>query len=425
MHSYPYEGHRQIYSFYTELIGLEAFISSSSLFVLIQDQQEVVYAELKDCEDLIDGYWHSLTIVHTGQRPSRFTSALTCHLSVYIDGFLRKEIADLKYVSLINESINWASVGSPSQQRRSSIGKVKSDSLSMTLAKSIQPFAGFFSSKARKDIPRSFNQHAMTIASHSRDALFGPSNSLFGQMSCVWMLAETLDERLVKHLHTMGPDFCHYSQTPVSTGTGASLSETIIEMLSTRSLVVYHPLACNGQVCVDVSGSPSPLHGRLINGSSLRLNSFAQSLFNIGGCSVLYTLLEFFSAEHLDTNPAASIIHLIHQVISSTAAMTEEFHIEVLGDYLERLPSLLIDEQFLLSIEQITESSRFLDASNALPRQLIEHVLLNFSIWSRANLSIRRAHLEYLVKYIKIEKKFERETFGVQFFLDILSEHFK
>ena len=74
MNSYPYEGRRQIYSFYSDSIGLESFIRNSSIVILITDHREVVYIELNECDDLIDGYWHSLTIVHTAQRPSLFVS---------------------------------------------------------------------------------------------------------------------------------------------------------------------------------------------------------------------------------------------------------------------------------------------------------------------------------------------------------------
>ncbi|CAF4838736.1 unnamed protein product, partial [Rotaria socialis] len=65
----------QIYSFYSDPMGLESFIRSSSLFVSISDHRELVYIELNDCNDLIDGCWHSLTIVHKAQRPSLFGSA--------------------------------------------------------------------------------------------------------------------------------------------------------------------------------------------------------------------------------------------------------------------------------------------------------------------------------------------------------------
>ena len=104
--TYPYDARRQIYSFYSDSIGLESFICNSSIFILISDRRELVYIEINECDDLIDGCWHSLTIVHTAQRPSLFVAAFqtvsTCYLTIYIDGLLKKQVKDFKYVS-INE----------------------------------------------------------------------------------------------------------------------------------------------------------------------------------------------------------------------------------------------------------------------------------------------------------------------------------
>jgi hypothetical protein len=209
VHSYPYEGRRQIYSFYSESFGLESFLRNSSIFILITDQHELVYVELNDCDDLIDGTWHSLTIVHTGQRPSLFVSTLTCHLTIYIDGLLRKEVKDFKYLSFSNGPLLLSSIGSPSQRPKESILKMRNDSLSATLAKTIQPFKGFFSSKtrhsiARKDNQTFYSQHMMVIDPNSQDTIFGQSISLYGQLASVWILIETLDSIQVKHLHAMG-----------------------------------------------------------------------------------------------------------------------------------------------------------------------------------------------------------------------------
>ncbi|CAF3073178.1 unnamed protein product [Rotaria socialis] len=128
----------------------------SSLFVSISDHRELVYIELNDCNDLIDGCWHSLTIVHKAQRPSLFGSAFQtaqlCHLTIYIDGLIRKEIKDFKYISFPNDSINLASIGSPSQRPKSSVLKMKTKSLSTTIAKSIQPLKRLLSSKTKNSV---------------------------------------------------------------------------------------------------------------------------------------------------------------------------------------------------------------------------------------------------------------------------------
>lgn len=207
IHSYPYEGRRQIYSFYSDSNGLEAFLRQSSIFILISDQREIVYVELNDCEDLIDGYWHSLTIVHTAQRPSLFVSAfsstLTCHLTIYIDGLVRKEVKDLKYISLVNEPMKFSSIASPSQRPRETNIRSKQESLSASLTKTIQqPFKGLFSSKTKQS--NFSSPHITVIDPNSQDSSFGPSITLYGQLACIWIVAEALNEYQVKHLHEMG-----------------------------------------------------------------------------------------------------------------------------------------------------------------------------------------------------------------------------
>ncbi|CAF4478641.1 unnamed protein product, partial [Rotaria magnacalcarata] len=71
------------------------------------DRHELAYIEINECDELMDGCWHSLTIVHAAPRPSLFVAAFqtvsSCHLAIYIDGLLKRQIKDFKYVPLIND----------------------------------------------------------------------------------------------------------------------------------------------------------------------------------------------------------------------------------------------------------------------------------------------------------------------------------
>jgi hypothetical protein len=213
--SYPYNGRRQIYSLYSDSIGLEAFVYHNSIYILISDRRELSYIEVGECDELFDGTCHSLTIVHTAQRPSllvaAFQSISSCQLSIYIDGLLKKQVKDFKYVPLLNEPISFGSIGAPSQRARSPSNSGKGDSshLTVTLARTIQPLKGLFSSKQKSTPIRSESQllnaqNMVTVEPHCQDTLFGESTCLFGQLACVWIVAETLNESQVKHLHSMG-----------------------------------------------------------------------------------------------------------------------------------------------------------------------------------------------------------------------------
>jgi hypothetical protein len=181
-----------------------------------------------------------------------------------------------------------------------------------------------------------------------------------------------------------------------------------------------------------------------MNSSYLRLHSFSQSLFKLGGCPILYPLVEFFEENDYDhsdqlfssnenqySNPIASIISLIRDILSSpsmiilTDEMTKHSNIEILVEYLNHIPSSFIDEQFLFSIEQLIESSRSMNSSRLLTTQLIQYILFDFNLWNKSTFYVRLLHLQYILKIIREDKKFDREKFGTQFFLDILKQHFK
>jgi len=121
---------------------------------------------------------------------------------------LKKQVKDFKYVPLMNDPINLASIGAPSQRPCLSTTSIKNDSLHLTttIAKTIQPLKNLFGSnmKTRQENPALNSQNIISIEPNSQDALFGESTCLHGQIACVWILAETLNETQVKHLHFMG-----------------------------------------------------------------------------------------------------------------------------------------------------------------------------------------------------------------------------
>ena len=78
-----------------------------------------------------------------------------------------------------------------------------------------------------------------------------------------------------------------------------------------------------------------------------------------------------------------------------------------------------------MSLEQFIDTSRSINSSSNFTQQLIEYLLLDFSLWIKSIYRVRIIHLQYIFKLIKDEKKYDRDQFGVQFFLDILRQYFK
>lgn len=235
---------------------------------------------------------------------------------------------------------------------------------------------------------------------------------------------------------------------------------TIFDIFSGYSLLAYHPSACNCHTCIDISGNESQVDGRLINGLCVRLESFSQSLLNLGGCPILYPLIDLFqeadynevnnvissdddddenstTKSSLDyrtssfSNPIALIIHLLNYILSSTSItmlteqMTDHYNVEILATYLNHISPIFIDRQLLISIEQIIELSQSINLSNVFTTKVIQYILLNFNIWSKSTYHVRMLHLKYVTKLVQYETIFNREKFGVEFFLDVLKEHFK
>ena len=459
----PSNVRRQFYSLYSDSFGFEAFLRHSSIYIAVSDRRELVYIEINECDELMDGRWHSLTIVHTAQRPSLFVAAFqsisTCYLTIYIDGVLKKQVKDFKYVSLMNDSIHLASIAAPSERPRVPSTGTKTDSyLSTSLAKGIQPLKSLFGSKNRtggnhrSESQLLHSQSITTVEPNTQDDLFGRSTSLHGQMACVWILAESLNENQVKLLHTLGADFAH--QHSIHSNEENSF---IFDLLSNRSLALYHPLACNDQICVDISTCTSQMNARLNHSRCYRRQSFSQSLLTLGGCPVLYSLLEKFDENdfqvdlstdwtilrkssqkhlsdidnHLITNPIASIVNLLRCILSSSSSikllteqMIKHYNVELFGQHLTRLAASFIDQQLLFAIQQFIESCRLDSSTHLLVNQFIQYILLEFPIWNRATFPVRMSHLQYVTAVIKDERKYYRTKFGVQYFLDILKQHF-
>ncbi len=106
------------------------------------------------------------------------------------------------------------------------------------------------------------------------------------------------------------------------------MSSIIFDLLSTRSLLVYHPLACNDQICVDIDN-------RLIS------------------------------------NPIASILNLLRCFFIFCRSMkilseqiTKHYNVELLGQHLNRLSTCFIDQQLI-------ECCRLNESPHLLTNQLI------------------------------------------------------
>lgn len=96
--------------------------------------------------------------------------------------------------------------------------------------------------------------------------------------------------------------------------------------------------------------------------------------------------------------------------------------VPLLSFLLQRLPRRFIDAQLLHTIQDfVTEAATFLDKQ--LLALIYEHLVFEFRLWNRADLEVRIAHLTYISTIIKDDKKYFRNSYGVQFFLDMMRNY--
>ena len=57
--------------------------------------------------------------------------------------------------------------------------------------------------------------------------------------------------------------------------------------------------------------------------------------------------------------------------------------------------------------------------------QIFHSILFDFRIWSRSEFHVQIGHIQYLSTLVKEDRKyFKRKGFGVQFFLDVVRNHY-
>ncbi|CAF1301146.1 unnamed protein product [Didymodactylos carnosus] len=472
---------RQLYSFYSENgLGFEAFFNgnSTSLYLLVNDHKELTYVEIPEC-DLIDGCWHSLTIVYFQQKWTM------CHLSIYIDGCLKKCIKDFKYPFML-EILSLGSIGSssqrPSHSKLSSLnntGKYKS----ILTNKMAQPLKRLFMmtpNQQMNKVNRAQQNVFTTTDLNCQDTLFGQSTSLHGQIAFVWLLSDALQEKNIKQLHALGADFYFSHSSLFQSSLFSSIIDAqrfnhlISDLFATKTIFAYHPLACKDASCVNISGK-TQMNGWLNYGTCSHLHSYSKSLLSIGSIPALYLLFECFNEQeyqmnqtsltvlsdvdsspsetlldsqcsdwtitnnlttdnYLQLNPCATILNLIHCIFSSSKynslhieQMCRDYNVQILQKYLNNIPFYFIDQEFLIAIQQIIDCLKLyksISMVQTLINSFVQYLLLDFNLWKKAKLNVQLMHIEYLTKIIKDDRIYFRNKFGIQYFLDSIKQHF-
>ena len=472
---------RQLYSFYTESgSGFEAFITPKSILtVAVANKKEFLAVPLEDFP-LRDEKWHSLQVIHlTAKRP--FGSS---QLQVWLDGTKRMDCS-LKYMEK-SEPFSYCQIGSPlcrgsipalhdgigkdggALARKSSIKEGIRDAIKIGLP------GVFYLPQTLTGKKEENDPHIRWTLIGLEDQLWGKAIALVGQIGMICCFKDALSPTDTAMLHALGPN----------RGLAFPQGEDHQEVIDFMNKIVFFYSAsaihANSNVCPNLKTSVS-------GGSTYEAQVFTTShsvrdvkdVINcIGGVQILFPLLEQAASrpkEHsdetcipnvgylslqsqddsvtaddtvnndgtndwevlpsssfadwkLEQNPISGFLTLVKNLVAHHTINTEQLMrgggIPIIGVLLQKANPSLIDVNVLMAAQLMVEMATSMNKDQRLLSQIYHSILFDFRIWSKSEFHVQIGHIQYLSTLIKEDRKYFRRRFGVQFFLDLIRQHY-
>ncbi|XP_054734864.1 neurobeachin-like protein 1 isoform X2 [Anastrepha obliqua] len=456
--------------------GFEVFIQNSGNLVVAALTRREYLTSVVHTKTLLDGQWHYVTVVITPpKRPFSYSQ-----INVYID-FMQKLSATLK-VQAINEPFNFCSIGSAalplrghpvphhtssatgsplprssSQETSSSYKGVLPSLLERTLSTNV---SNYFTLPLRTQ--SSFDPNVKNFPIGMQDTVFGEQICLRGEVGAVLLAEPTTN---IKTIFDAGIHFPSiFSQ-----------DNDLLELTS-RFVFCYAPGGYWSQSCLDLI--PSGRFPSLVHAHHCSIVKIQDTINSIGGVQAILPILhrltkqqddfslssadgndslssgeqlrtptaeEFSDWEMLSSNsytewkmiqfPIASFIcflrYLTHCHENNQENMLNSECLPMIGAMLRKCSPSLFDVNALMATHLFIESlqNQKSESGNAHRNSTLLDVLytdiaFNFHIWVRMNFEITLGHVQYLSAMIKNDRKFFRKKFGIQFFLDVVRDHY-
>ncbi|XP_053953173.1 neurobeachin-like protein 1 isoform X1 [Anastrepha ludens] len=456
--------------------GFEVFIQNSGNLVVAALTRREYLTSVVHTKTLLDGQWHYVTVVITPpKRPFSYSQ-----INVYID-FMQKLSATLK-VQAINEPFNFCSIGSAalphrghpvphhtssatgsplprssSQETSSSYKGVLPSLLERTLSTNV---SNYFTLPLRTQ--SSFDPNVKNFPIGMQDTVFGEQICLRGEVGAVLLAEPTTN---IKTIFDAGIHFPSiFSQ-----------DNDLLELTS-RFVFCYAPGGYWSQSCLDLI--PSGRFPSLVHAHHCSIVKIQDTINSIGGVQAILPILhrltkqqddfslssadgndslssgeqlrtptaeEFSDWEMLSSNsytewkmiqfPIASFIcflrYLTHCHENNQENMLNSECLPMIGAMLRKCSPSLFDVNALMATHLFIESlqNQKSESGNAHGNSTLLDVLytdiaFNFHIWVRMNFEITLGHVQYLSAMIKNDRKFFRKKFGIQFFLDVVRDHY-
>lgn len=127
-----------------------------------------------------------------------------------------------------------------------------------------------------------------------------------------------------------------------------------------------------------------------------------------------------------DLNGVAHFIALMRYMIGSRkqthVTPLDVQGIKVISLLLHGCDPGLLNIGFLDSIAQLVES--LLGVKNEMLDAVFRHIVFDFEIWSKANLSVQIAHIQLLHTYIKDDPVYFAGLFKLDYFLQVVEQYY-
>ena len=470
---------RQLYSFYTTSgNGFEAFITQKCILTIaVANKKEFLAVPLDDFP-LLDEKWHSLQVIHSTAKRVFGTS----HLQVWLDGTKRIECA-LKYVEK-SEPFSYCQIGSPlcrgsipalhdnlgnaggTLGRKSSIKEGIKDAIKIGLP------GVFYLPQTLTGKKEENDPHIRWTLIGLEDQLWGKAISLVGQIGMICCFKDALTATDTSMLHVLGPN----------RGLAFPQGEDHPDVIEFMNKIVFFYSASaihsNSNVCPNLKTSVSG--GNTYEAQVFTTHHSVQDVKDvincIGGVQILFPLLEqaasvtteesqddtcvpntaylslqstqesiatedgdsandwevlpssSFADWKLEQNPISGFLTLVKNLVSHHTINTEQLMrgggIPIIGVLLQKACANRIDVNVLMAAQLMVEMATSMNRDQRLLSQIYHSILFDFRIWSKSEFHVQIGHIQYLSTLIKEDRKYFRRRFGVQFFLDVIRQHY-
>ena len=284
--------------------------------------------------------------------------------------------------------------------------------------------------------------------------------SLYGQISCVYLIDGLVTSSVVSAIYGLGPDyqsnFAPADREKVVSVLGSeSIKALFHEFLSSKIYMLFNPLASQDGMLINIAtlNQMDEIHESSTNKDSLAVvlkgsqlcitQSLHQVLESLGGLSVLFPLLallgEYRHSLFSDENRADSKKDI--QLSTDIVPYLISNLLSLLHDLLKLHPLFVIEVQNQRLIHILNMLLRpvgpLLDKSNVERIKILLHkvwnedtwrdtvmyLLVDMSIWVQSAYSVQMDLFATLYKIVSSDPKLVKNSIGLMYFLDQMTWH--